>query len=679
MKLCSVLIAVTLPATVLAQSDAIDQQRSAWKFRRTVTVPSSGAPGDRLVALPLPPELHSAAQSDLRDLRLIGADGRETPFIIDRQTDRVRQGSWVFSLVDMQTESNRFTTFTGDLHAQQTFDRLELNVPQQNFAKRVRIETSLDNINWTLITDSAGIFDQVWNSVRTHHTSIELSQPASARYVRLTIDDSKTAPVRVQGLTAISARPIAGPRWEKTVSLDPADGPSATSRYRLDLPAAVAFDQIQLQADDIVFNRPVRIIEERQISGEPNRRILVQGNLYRVKLADALISGENLTLTTRPPAAGNLFFEIDNADSPPLRNVRLTVSGLAVRLIFPVEAAGASAQNLTLYYGNDATRAPYYDIQSLHSQLGLNTDFLVATLGLQSPNPRYEPVPPMQFVATVGAAIETRLWSHQHKLSVPAAEDIYTFTLPVRDLAVLRPDYADIRIADSAGRQIPYILEPDAGEDSLTLRIEKDPRAPRPNVSRYVFHTPESVPVPVNHLHIFVQDGFFNRPSRLYVIENTERGERERVLHSAALTRAAGQQAPLRLPAGNARADRFILEIDEGDNAPLNLFQVTAISRVPRVAFKLKPDGNAYRVLLGNRNISAPRYDLQSLQREVLAYSAVPIAAGELEANPAHRRLASEYFKSAPPTILMWGVLLIAVAGLLLLTVRLLKKPASPN
>ncbi|MBI5394820.1 MAG: hypothetical protein HZA91_05930 [Verrucomicrobia bacterium] len=121
----------------------------------------------------------------------------------------------------------------------------------------------------------------------------------------------------------------------------------------------------------------------------------------------------------------------------------------------------------------------------------------------------------------------------------------------------------------------------------------------------------------------------------------------------------------------------MFLEIEEGDNAPLTLTGAKAAVAVPRVVFKLKPADGGYRLLLSNTKAAAPRYDIQSLRLELLAYSATPVRDGDigpLEVNAAYRRGAADYFQTAPPTVALWGVLLVAVVGLLALTVRLLKK-----
>ena len=82
--------------------------------------------------------------------------------------------------------------------------------------------------------------------------------------------------------------------------------------------------------------------------------------------------------------------------------------------------------------------------------------------------------------------------------------------------------------------------------------------------------------------------------------------------------------------------------------------------RVPRLTF---PAGaGAYRLLLGNPEAEPPRYDLASLRaRGAGVLGGAGRAAGRGRANAAYRRGAGDYLKDAPPTLVLWGALLVAV------------------
>jgi hypothetical protein len=119
------------------------------------------------------------------------------------------------------------------------------------------------------------------------------------------------------------------------------------------------------------------------------------------------------------------------------------------------------------------------------------------------------------------------------------------------------------------------------------------------------------------------------------------------------------------------------LEIDEGDNAPLTLAAAHAVVRVPRLVFKAR--AGQYRILLGGDGPVLPRYDLVTLRQELLAYSAVSVAPGGLQANAAFRRGIGDYFRKAPPTVLLWVTILAAIVALVALTIRAIDQTAPPE
>ncbi|MCX6908067.1 MAG: DUF3999 family protein [Verrucomicrobia bacterium] len=698
-------------ASCFGQSADLDEARSGWKFRRAVTLESPAEPGG-FVALTLPPELMGAAQSDLRDLRLVAADGHEVSFAVDRVEAREVTRRWDGRLVDTRAERKRRTVWIVDLAEPRRFDTVELRVDESDFAKRVQLELSDDRSNWQMAVEDAGIFEREWNG-RVRHTTLALPEARTARYLRLTADDRQSAPIAASGAMAMIARPLPGERWSRHITPSSSELHTAenaavtTSCYNLDAAARLSFDRIEIEAGDAAFSRLVTLRRARDVNQRQRVATLGSGKLYRVPAEEGAGRAEKLWFDAQPPGAGKLWLYVANGDSPPLRNVRVTVSGVAMRLLFAgAEAAGP----LALYYGNPTTRTPIYDLQALQSRLGAQPRFANAAAGPETPNPRFRETPPMRFVAGVGAAVEARQWKLMRRLTLPAREDIYTATLAAADLAELRPDLGDLRIVDSEGRQVPFIIEPGVAEREVALCFEPAPRAARrgeERVSRYRLAVGDdagkATGLPLRELRLNFAEQFFSRPARL-VVPGRDPRHSERVLFSGKLARAgsAGRDSveprplaaepnearqslappygPVRIALDGERRGELFLEIEEGDNAPLTLLTAKAAVAAPRVVFKLKPSEGGYRLLLGNAKAAPPRYDIQSLRQELLAYSATPVHDGDigpLEVNTAYRRSAADYFQTAPPTLALWGVLLVAVAGLLALTVRLLKKTSA--
>src|SRR6185295_7165536 len=133
---------------------------------------------------------------------------------------------------------------------------------------------------------------------------------------------------------------------------------------------------------------------------------------------------------------------------------------------------------------NATTRAPLYDVESLRLGITLWPRFAAADLGGEAENPRYRPVAPLSWASTRGAAVPVGRWRALRSVSVGAGQDIYTLTLSASDVGMLRPDAGDLRIVDEGGRQVPYVIDPAAAEDSVALALQHEDGAPETH-SRY--------------------------------------------------------------------------------------------------------------------------------------------------------------------------------------------------
>ncbi len=682
----AVLAAVGFSAAVVQAAD-LDEERAAWRYRRAVDLPAEGG---AFVALPIPPEVGARCLAGLADVRLLETDGRETPFVVDERREREAEQEWTGTLVDSRRERKRLSQWTVDLGEARTFNTVRLLVPGEDFVKRARLEASHDTRTWSLVQEDVGLFDQPWTS-RVRHTSIDLVTPVSARYLRLTVDDRRSPPIDVTGWVVASGRTLPGEQWRRTVSLSRVPSESDTtplhvtteprrSRYRLDIPLGFRCEGLTLEADDAAFARRLLLEELRDVGGQEQRTTLADGLVYHLRSDDERVAVSSEPLAVQPGSGqGTLELSVVDGDSPPLRNVRVTLLGAVTRLLFPRPASGLT---LTLYYGNEATRAPFYDLAALRERLAAVRDLVPAVLGPEAENPRFRAVPPLAFAATAGAALDLQRWRFVRTLTIAGPDDIYTLRLAADDLARLRPDLGDLRLADGQGRQVPYLLEADAAETSVDLAVRLEATGPRRDasgtVSRYQLDVTPSLgertprPLPMAALILDVAEPFFSRPVRVTVAPQGERRAAPVALFAGTLARRDTSGGPLRVALDGGRHTALSLEIDEGDNAPLTLRGAKAVVLTPRIVFKAK--GGPYRLLLGHADAQPPRYDLTTLRREVLAYSATLVEPAGLEPHVAFRRGLGDYFHKAPPAVALWVTILGAVVALVLLTLRVLKQ-----
>ena len=83
---------------------------------------------------------------------------------------------------------------------------------------------------------------------------------------------------------------------------------------------------------------------------------------------------------SQPPATAALLLETDNADNPPIDLANPRAFHPVTRLVFKA----APGEPLELFYGNDRTAAPRYDLRHVATQL-LGAEKTLATLGPETP------------------------------------------------------------------------------------------------------------------------------------------------------------------------------------------------------------------------------------------------------------------------------------------------------
>jgi hypothetical protein len=442
-------------------------------------------------------------------------------------------------------------------------------------------------------------------------------------------------------------------------------GDLGRSRYRLEASSLLPMDELEVLCDDQAFSRRARVIEESAGAGQRSEVRLGEGLLFRLRASDAIIAGESLSLPVRGGGGGPLFLEIDNAGSPPLRGLRVRLHGSRVRLVFPVPDRA-----LTLYYGNATTRAPAYDLESLRPRLTQAIGTTPAAVAAEELNPRYEREPPLRFAATLGASLDPSRWLRERPITPLTEEDVYAITLRVQDLSTLRPDLADLRVVNDHNLQVPFLIDPGFAEERVELKVQRGEGAPSRR-SLYRLAPKESLigdsPPNVTRLEIDIADAFFERPARLHRLENETRREAP---FSLVLARKPPSSLPLSLDTSSP-LQAMTLEVDDGDNAPLDVRSAAAIVRVPRIVFKAAP--GKLRLLLGNRGAEAPRYDITGLRSELLAYSAIIARVGALAPNLGGRESFFSRFQSVPGNTVVWAAIVGAVAALIGLTLRTLK------
>lgn len=748
-----VALALLMPLPVRAERLPSDDAHSAFRLRRSVTLPApasaaaSGSSSVTFAAIALPPEVNRGGEPAFADLRLCrlapgqserGAGREDVAYLVEEQRDAVATARYTGTLLDTRSEYHPFTdhnVWLVDFGRGAAYDRIDLDIPEREFARRIKLEIAEHkNGPFRLLQDDVGIFDKLWirdSPHRIHHTHIQLDRLIRSRYLRITSDPVRYPPrVTVVGVTATRREAVPGSIWSRPAPFEALPSPEPAKRgrftptffrYRLQLPPGLPIEQVTIRAADPAFARLVRVVEDRaseSTAGSSADPVLLgEGVLFRVigtprknrPLApDIEVGGESLTLPlAKRPEHGVLYVEIDASQGPPLADLKISVSGVGARLLFPLLPGD---RDFVLYYAAPTVRAPLYDLETLRSDV-TRLEVTRAELGSEQQNPAYRVVPPLSFVRAAGAPVDVSVFRLQRPLQLTGdgKPDIYAANLAAEDLAALSPSLGDLRIVDPEDQQIPYVLDRSGSEARLLLTVtssttsgaERGRAAGLASLFLSYGSGSGSLALPYEAVDFEFAEAFFSRPARLLAIPPAGLGAvqaqgGERLLWSGTLShkpdegsgengdgREAAPTSPhvlrvaFQLPSELARVATLRLEIDNGDNPALTLRQASGLVTLPRLAAKL--DGStSYRLLFSAIAVDPPRYDIETLRRELFDYAAVRAGFGPVGANPQYRTRAADLLQDASSTratMILWTVLVVAMLALIGLTLRLLRTP----
>ena len=565
----------------------------AQQYERTIHVTS---PGPQRLDLDL--ALRAGAAPGLADLRISDPIGREVPYLVvqPQPSDAEWTGARVLPIARTKTTSG----LEADTGRPLLMDALRIDGIAAPFLKRIRLEGSGDRRRWTLLADTS-VFDLPAQELR--RTEVEFA-PSELRYLRLTWDDSSSAPVggdirvsvRVHG-SAVPAVPLRAP-----IPFVKRPSEPGRSRYRIDLPAPllpVVAIRVKLPAGDVF--RQVTVFEPRLSATEIVPVPLGAGQL-RQALRDGLTaSASRIAIAT--PRSPELELVIDDNSNPPLAieviEVELTPQPW---VYFEADAAGT----YTAIYGDAKAEAPRYDLEAARpfvrrARLGR------ATLQAEK---RIEPAPaePSAPLPAMGAVLDPSKFRVARPLG-NASAGMSTLVLDADTLARSR-ELSDIRIIDGNNRQIPFIVE----RRSEPLLIDVPAGAVEHedgNVSLYRLRLPYSTFPAGTKLVLSTSAGVFERAVDLR--DASDEGRDPHVIGSATWRHTdPGHLAPALTFDVPTRVTRELeLRVVDGDNAPL---PITASRLVlPSVALRFIHPGTPLTLLYGHDDIAPPKYDLALL------------------------------------------------------------------
>jgi hypothetical protein len=427
--------------------------------------------------------------------------------------------------------------------------------------------------------------------------------------------------------------------------------------------------------------RQASVTEARFDRTQAAPMLLGRGMLARIERDG--VTAAALRVPIAAPREAELELIVEDGSNPPLdlRDVRVECAELP--WIYFENPGGP----LTAHYGNPTLSAPVYDLEAVRAQISL-----AKTPEARWGEPRENETmpPPASAMPDTGAAIDTATFSHRRTLSAER-RGLSVLTLDAPALAHSRgpaAQFADVRISDSNGAQVPYLLE--RRDEPLVAPLTLSPVTasaarlrPEPGHSRSVYAVSLPYPgLPSPRLVLETSNRVFQRQIAVVRERPADRRHRDPWVETlaAASWQHASQDVPapaLMLPLPSQIEPDLLVVVDEGDNRPLEISRAQLLLPMWRLRFFASP--GPLSLLYGESNLQPPRYDLALLAAQLMGAPAQSVQAAPEGSGPA----------SAPETFVtprtFWVTLAMAVVVLLAVIAKLVagssavRPPPSPR
>jgi hypothetical protein len=233
--------------------------------------------------------------------------------------------------------------------------------------------------------------------------------------------------------------------------------------------------------------------------------------------------------------------------------------------------------------------------------------------------------------------------------------------------------FADLRVLDARGQQVPYLLERRDEPTNVDVRVDmrqlpEPVRNLRQRSTAYVVHLPYHR-LPSARLALHTRARVFRRTVTVETLVPPAAQRREPRLErlSTHLWTHSDQETAtpaLVVDVPHERKGDIIVLVDEGDNQRLPIEKATLL--LPSYAVRLfRRADQPLRLVYGRDDLSVPQYDLALLASHVMGQVAADVPPGAEQARPTAIPAAIV----SPPVF--WASLGLAVVALLGVIVRL--------
>ena len=629
---------------LLAATSAL-ADHAAWTHQQKLPVTQTG-----LQRVELDPALLDASATALDDLRLVNPAGEERPFAIltpQRPIRHVEQAANV-----TQRLEGTVSRFEFQSAGREMINEAEFRVVEADFIKPAMLEGSVDGTTWQTLAENALICR------RSGFEKVTLRfAEAKWTHFRLALDDSRSHPVVIEGVTLRGGRDAA-PELPQAASILEREEKNGATYLRIDLGAAnLPLASLRLKSSEGVFQRQIRI-------GSTSTWF------FRLQHEGRSVEDLEHTLDQSHPTR-ELGLIIENGDNPPLKIEGIEITRHLLPLVFQADTTG----EWRLFAGNPQASAPSYDLAKMSDQLRRASSVLVKASAVEA-NPAFRADAALP---TPDAGGEVKLdlsgWAWRRAI-LPSEKEKRVFRLDLDDHALAHAAHGggDLRVIaggnTAEGTLIQHLLIEGRETTRTTMKLTSFPDEKRPKTSRWRLTLPMEK-LPLKTLHLRTSSSLFQRT--LHVFEQVE-GKMRFITSMDWKSTPDAPQPEVRMDMNTRlQGKELVLETDNGDNPPLQL--TAAEIEKPMVSLLFEAHGGArpLHLFYGKPQAYAPAYDIRFVRDRFEKAAQVPASLGDVEVLQALKPQAESHNGSP----WLWAALVLVVGGLLWVVARLLPKVES--
>jgi hypothetical protein len=588
--------------------DAAAAEPSVYALAAPVTVPAAGP-----VRITLGPDLVGAQPELLSGgLLLTDASGAAVPYAVLRST-RDDPTPWTEDLGFRPVGDDVWETEASDT----PIDALVLDVMDlEGFGPFTA------TVQWRRGGEWVGASTDLLYHLADGAEDRRVSVPHVAGPFRIALAGYGSRP-RLLDVSSLREPPGFVPPVVETLPLAaPVVTEESTARYtvRLGGPRAVTAIRFAVPAGVDVFERTVRV--RRPTSLQPNF-----GGTYGVEGIDASYGygGDNSGTIRRIRVGGG---RVDQVEVPVGFSTDILVLDVATDRGEPlaiegIEVVSEGAQLLvrdagpgphTLYGAASEASSPY-DLGVAAPEL-LASEPPLVTAGPAVKNPTFVPTPTREGVDSPGPDLSLARFHYER--DVVAEPGWARIPLDRSVLARTRADLGDVRLVDSEGRQVPFLLWSTGDEDTWdTGPFEREEKG---TVTQ--LRVPLDGTAPVASVLLETSQTVFERD-----VEILRDAGRSTIAIRHVRWEGPQRGNTLSVAIGERIGDVLLIRIDNGDNPPIVIDSVRVTT--PRWELRARiPEGGA-RLVYGAPGSRAPDYDLSLLVDDVRRMPVAEATLGE--------------------------------------------------